>query len=319
MRTLTLPFEFHSVGNGQGYDSNAFIDWAYDVLTRSCDAEQCSALISIFRDNIDEHGEKLDTGTPVLIADYLDGLLDKLADDDVVFDARRRNVLAVAAALADEESPNRFHGNNHNGEIFSGSFMLGYQALCAGGITKDDFFMMLISALIHDYGHDGIDNGGEQYRLEKLAITMAMPRLRGAGLTSEEAAYFSAIVHATDPHSIDGQPSPSQRLRAYISDHAEDLPEELQDLSTPVRAQVAQMVQDVDVYFQLCGLEMTLDNAHRFADEMGDYKIASVEGVEFFKMHILGSGPASDWGKSLLGPWYNEFMRTDIAPDAFDQ
>src|SRR5690606_8242650 len=58
--------------------------------------------------------------------------------------------------------------------------------------------LLVLAALVHDFHHDGHDDGSQPFRLETLALERAAPYLRRAGVTPDEQALLSAFVLATN-------------------------------------------------------------------------------------------------------------------------
>ncbi|PWR22197.1 hypothetical protein [Zavarzinia compransoris] len=117
----------------------------------------------------------------------------------------RRAAAPIAAAIERRDTPvpvNPYHNAHHTLEVLLNAHYLAIRNdLVATHIRLNDRerALLCLSALIHDYEHDGTMNGPTRFRLESLAYDTAHPQFRAAGMDEADCAAIRAIVLATDP------------------------------------------------------------------------------------------------------------------------
>lgn len=229
--------------------------------------------------------------------------------DEFDFSPRHKKMLAAAAAMAKEENKNPFHGNLHFLEVFIMAATIGNHALSQGRIDQDQFALLLTSALIHDYKHDGktntIDVEGIKthisFRLEKIAVDAGTPNLREAGATKEELNIIRAIVYATD---VSGTSTVSQKLIKYDQTGDEtDLPDILTNIyKTPWVRESALMLRDADLGQALLSATKCIEGGKNLAQELGfEYS----PNVTSFFLNTICPQMASTSGKILMDLYLN--------------
>jgi hypothetical protein len=151
--------------------------------------------------------------SPVLVAEQIVACFRAVACLDQpttkVFEAVTANVgldpfhpLAAAglrlAADIDRElagqNRNAYHNSQHICEVLLCSLFLARQA----GLSTPRQARIAFAALMHDFHHDGTTNGGQSFRLERLAVSASRPYLMQSGVKASEIDAIAAIVFATD-------------------------------------------------------------------------------------------------------------------------
>ena len=107
------------------------------------------------------------------------------------------------------QARNAYHNSRHICEVLLCSLFLAKHA----GLRQPQQARIAVAALVHDLHHDGTTNAGQPFRLERLAMDAAQPRLAEAGVAHAEIARIAALVLATEV-SIGG-PYASRCLRHF--------------------------------------------------------------------------------------------------------
>lgn len=227
------------------------------------------------------------------------------------FDAADKALIDAAANLAAEPNNNAFHNNRHFLEVFSLTAFLARHAHNEGRITTHDAALLLVSALVHDYRHDGGTNGTNQYRLERLAIDGARPRLAMAGATAADLEKIEACVLATDVSRDFSNPdstSPSDSLKRYAaSGNPADLKPELAAIHQHGFADAALMLHDADLTSG--GLLAPDLCANRGRDLAREAKQPyTPQTALFFFDKIAHRRMFSQSGQALFGTWMRRTM-----------
>jgi len=89
------------------------------------------------------------------------------------FEDKQKKLLSVAANMAAELNKNEYHGNVHSLEVASGAIMLGNKALKEGSITLNQYCLLVVGALIHDYKHDDL---AQMLQDSDVGIAMCSPQ-----------------------------------------------------------------------------------------------------------------------------------------------
>jgi hypothetical protein len=136
------------------------------------------------------------------MSQIISGVLSKLGVDH---NSRLGQVCIAAALLSDLPNENKFHSNAHFRDI-----TLTALRLCTlqndlstdHRLNDDNICLVLIAALLHDFGHDGqgnaVDGVHEPMRLEQRAFSLAEPVLKLFDLTDEELNRIRIMILCTD-------------------------------------------------------------------------------------------------------------------------
>ena len=112
---------------------------------------------------------------------------------------------------------NPYHNAQHFCEVLLSALYLSLLA----GIAPREKAEVLVTALVHDFHHDGTKNMSATFRLERLSAEASAPYLEAAGVPPEVCARVAAMVFATEVtlgtrfarechlHFSAGAPSPS--------------------------------------------------------------------------------------------------------------
>jgi hypothetical protein len=113
------------------------------------------------------------------------------------FDPLAAAGLRLAADIDRElagKNRNAYHNSQHICEVLLCSLFLARQA----GLSTPRQARIAFAALMHDFHHDGTTNGGQSFRLERLAVAASRPYLTQSGVKASEIDAIAAIVFATD-------------------------------------------------------------------------------------------------------------------------
>lgn len=162
-----------------------------------------------------------------------------------------RKAIAATSILAEQPNKNPFHNNHHFLEVFALGFFLGKYAHENKIVSLDNFGLLLIASLIHDYKHDGQGNvqedGHKPYRLERNSYDQAEEVLQAAGLNEEQLKLILQTVLATDTSATEGQ-SPASTLRRYSAQpDMLTLGGDLDVFADPEKREIGLMMLDADV------------------------------------------------------------------------
>jgi hypothetical protein len=115
-------------------------------------------------------------------------------DADPALAAAARAIANAIDAEAASHDRQAYHSRQHFCEA-----MLAASVLCQlHRLASRSAQLLLVSALIHDVGHDGKPN--LDFRLERGSIARATPYLVAAGVGAETRQRLAALVLATEPH-----------------------------------------------------------------------------------------------------------------------
>ena len=89
---------------------------------------------------------------------------------------------------------NPYHNAQHFCEVLLSALYLTLLA----GVEAQARAEVLVTALIHDFHHDGTKNMNATFRLEKLSAEAAAPYLESAGVRADVRARITAMVFATE-------------------------------------------------------------------------------------------------------------------------
>ncbi len=244
------------------------------------------------------------------IEEFVDACIEKIHFSEV-----SKNIIRSAAKLASEESPNLFHGNKHFLQVFSLAFCLGNRLFSEGRIDEVTFRNLISAALIHDYKHDGSNNKGIQFRLEKIAVDSAESTLKGAGATDLDIQLIRAFVYTTDVSKDFSDPkttSPAESLKWFskFGDRSEVF-DELQiliDLSTETLnlVDVALTLQDSDVGVAHLNYKVSNLSGEALAHERREEY--SPNNQIFFMDKICHRRSFSHAGNSVIQPCLDRVM-----------
>jgi hypothetical protein len=167
------------------------------------------------------------------------------------FSDKSQSLILAAAKLAAEPATNAYHSNTHFLKVATVATMLGANALQENRITKPLFALLITSALIHDYRHDGTTNKGEMFRLEKIAFENAKPSLMEAGADQEDLELIKAFIYTTDVSASATSPdatSPAEQVKVYaLTGDVRALGREFKILHVTETSDVALMLEDADL------------------------------------------------------------------------
>jgi hypothetical protein len=221
------------------------------------------------------------------------------------------NLIKAAIGLAAQTNTNPYHGNKHFLDVFILSAALGYHAYKDQKIDAQGFSYLLTAALIHDYKHDGGNNRGIQYRLEKIAIDAAEQTLRHAGATDDEIDILRALIYTTDVSKDFSSPkaiSPAESVKLYSqTNDPNDLKPELRILHARGMTDIALMLEDSDIGGGMICPSLTNHNGRLLAQEQG--RQFSPSDSLFFLEKICHGQAYSLAGKTLLQPFVDKTMR----------
>ncbi|MGB1076892.1 MAG: hypothetical protein ACPG05_01180 [Bdellovibrionales bacterium] len=221
----------------------------------------------------------------------------------VDFSRESLNLINVAANLATEEMNNPYHNNLHSLEVFSFAFSLGYDAYQEGRITEKEFALLLTSALLHDYAHDGTTNDGEQFKLERASVESFMPALIGAGASLDDRAMIRAMVFATDVTKDFSNPeskSPADTLKLYKAGKIDHIHEALEILEDKGVVELAVMLVDSDIGVGFLDKDFLNENTRNLNEENGTP--LGKPSQQFFFSNVCGNDLLySNSGAKLFG------------------
>ena len=89
---------------------------------------------------------------------------------------------------------NPYHNAQHFCEVLLSALYLSLLA----GIAPRERAEVLVTALVHDFHHDGTKNMSATFRLERLSAEATAPYLDAAGVPPEVRARIAAMVFATE-------------------------------------------------------------------------------------------------------------------------
>lgn len=235
--------------------------------------------------------------------------------DEVVkffgFGAETEAVVRRAGQLASEPNTNPFHNNQHFLEVFALTAMLGHREQRRDEESLHRLGLVLAAALIHDYKHDGTNNRGEQYRLEKIAMDSAEPFLAEAGASKQDLSIIRAFVLTTDVSKDFSNPdaqSPADRVKIYsATQNPDDLPPELSILHEQGLSDVALMLEDSDLGQGVISVALNVHGGKLVAEELG--KPYSPAGQAFFLDKICHRRAFSKAGTELIQPYLNQVLQ----------
>lgn len=228
----------------------------------------------------------------------------------VKFSEKTKKLIMVAAKLSSEENDNKYHDNQHFLEVFSLSLVLGHHAYKKGHITETDFGNLLVSALLHDYKHDGSINGGVQYRLERISVDASRDALLKAGATVRDLKIIEAMILSTDvtkdfcnPEAV----SPTETLKLYHEGAIEHVDKDLSVLEKEGVVDLALMLCDADVGSNFLNIDLLNENSSKLEKENGTpFNIAA---QQFFLEKICDRRLHSDAGKEILTPYMDKTLQ----------
>lgn len=155
---------------------------------------------------------------------------------------------------------NTYHNRQHTVETLVCAHLLTQLDLRQEEpLSAENRLILLISALIHDWNHDGSEKNGLYFRLEKRALEAAKPYF--THISPDQLLCIDLIVRASDlsgPHTYARQAVAWQRIMARMSrDEPRPTPpatpEGMEILSTlfqpqhAVTAEIAAMLRDADL------------------------------------------------------------------------
>jgi hypothetical protein len=237
-------------------------------------------------------------------------VIDALQKIDVQFSDTELSMLKMASLLATEENKNPYHGNTHFLKVFTLSALLGADAFKDNRISAHHLCILLSSALLHDYKHDGTNNKGQRYRLENLSLDSSESMMKKAGATEDDWELFKAFIHTTDVSKDFSDPSalsPAETVKKYsTSNNPDDLLPELRVLAATGTADIALMLEDADLSGGLIDIELNVQTGLELAREQG--RIYEASSQKFFLEHICHKQVFSISGLRLIQPRMNEVM-----------
>jgi hypothetical protein len=237
--------------------------------------------------------------------------------------------LVNAAILADVESPQAYHNNDHFKKVLlqAARQIATHNHICAAGarFSPHDAMIMMIAACIHDLGHDGAGNapGGAHvpYRLERQSFAAARPYLAAAGLGGDDLLNIQAIVLSTDVSPFGSGESPARLLRLCYLRHegAEggmpDMPPELARFAHDPHLTRMAMVMAASDIASSSGLSFSegLRQSRQLARETGVIAFRSVEALLAFVEGDIGRAVLmTQAGAKIYGPGH-EAIRAECA------
>ncbi len=236
--------------------------------------------------------------------------VEKIAKD-LGFSARDRRMLAAAAKLAAEPAANPYHGNAHFLEVFYMAALLGNDARRNDRLDNTGLRNLMAAALIHDYRHDGTNNRGQRFRLEREAFEGAQTPLRKAGFTETDLRHIRAFVYTTDVSRDFSDPtakSAADTVKAYVASGGKaKLWPELRPLKSLRLADTALMLQDADIAASVIDFGLTGQNSALLAKEQG--APCRPQSLHFFFNTICRHQVYSISGFGLIQPLMDRTMK----------
>jgi len=105
-----------------------------------------------------------------------------------------RSIAADIDAGIGAGDPAGYHHARHFRDVMLCTLYLARLA----GVPPRSMALLVLAALVHDFHHDGRDDGSQPFRLETLALARTRPYLRQAGVAQAEQALLGAFVLATN-------------------------------------------------------------------------------------------------------------------------
>ena len=153
---------------------------------------------------------------------------------------------------------NPYHNSQHTCEVLLCSHYVAKRHRLAPGIIGQ----IALAALIHDFGHDGTNNGAEPFRLERHALESTRGPLLAAGVAPAEADRIAAMVLSTELQM--GTPYARSCLRRFRN------PDAPPPSAAPLPGPLGLLADDADLAFQavlltecdlLPSVALTIDHA----------------------------------------------------------
>ncbi len=116
-----------------------------------------------------------------------------LAADDPLRVAGERIARDVDAGVG-AGGDNPYHNARHFCDVLLSALYLSLLAR----LPPREQAQLLVSAMVHDFHHDGTSNANVPFRLERIAAEAATPYLDAAGVSPDERARIAAMVFATE-------------------------------------------------------------------------------------------------------------------------
>lgn len=245
--------------------------------------------------------------------------------------ALMRPVLS-AALLADVPNDLPYHNNFHFRKVLLHTVRLivAHNHIFKGTrnvFLPEEIAMLLVSACIHDLGHQGqsnfIDRKYSFAHIEGRSFAYAKPFLEWAGLPADRLEKIRVMLLTTDVSPFGDPSCPSNQLRAAYEYHfgigeenVPELTEELKILETDDRlCLLAMILHEADI-MNSAGLDydITIKESALISAEMGKSE-ASAEDTFLFLTVICQGRMVSDAAQFLaaenMGRIYNQ-VRQDI-------
>jgi len=246
------------------------------------------------------------------------------------FSPYHRGMIMAAADLAAEPRTLFYHDNQHSLERFFIASILGMQAIKEAREPLEKIAIMMTSALVLDYGHDGSTNWNpkrevnDQLKMQSRAVERVTSALFGDyGISWHDWNAVEALVYATDdsidPERFKREPllarSVATGLKMYLFREEGEKPDE-HVLHYKIRhilhddqyAECAQMLQDADAGKDLLDVGFAKRAAKNFAKEQRDLTGYNTN-MEVFERLGLGR-MFSISGKALMGDRIEQTMNT---------
>jgi hypothetical protein len=237
-------------------------------------------------------------------------IIDALKTLGIHFSDTELSMLQMASQLAAEENKNPYHNNTHFLKVFTLSALLGADAFRDNRINTHHLCILLSSALVHDYKHDGKNNKGQRYRLEDISLNASESAMKKAGATEDDWNLFKAFIYTTDVYKDFSDPSalsPGDTVKKYsISNNPDDLLPELRIMAETGTADIALMLEDADLSGGLLDIELNTKSGLAFAEE--ERKTYEASGQKFFLEQICHKQVFSISGLRLIQPRMNEVL-----------
>lgn len=237
------------------------------------------------------------------------------------------SMLAVAI-LAEVPNDMQYHGNAHYRKVVLHTMRLitKHNEIHENGdlvLTPNEIALLLISACIHDLGHQGGDNLRDGFytpgAMEQHSFDLAFPFLEEIGLDRDDTDQIETLVFCTDITFFAGENSPcvcmKQIYKHYIwNDDKKEVGMMMIGklrlfYENPKLALMAMILHEADVGSSagLC-YEQTITETISFMDERG-MNTAGPNIVLAFLRDQLGETMFTEAGKQIFGPAMLEVIK----------
>jgi hypothetical protein len=229
-----------------------------------------------------------------------------------------KKAAVMVAKLADEAYPLAYHNHHHFREVM---FLSSFLAVKTEALSDDARLKVVISAMGHDLGHDGVGNTKDgvhvPYRLEDIAFGKMAPFLKAAGVRADVMAELKVLVRCTDVSSPKGGRSPHHACKDFLREGTALDNDDLALLARDEKLQkMAAILCDADLLpsaglslgFLKAQSEALAEEGARVRGEV--YKEGSVKpaGALYFLEQIASGGFLSEMGKAYFNDSYFKIL-----------